>query len=163
MNEQHTNLGQQAHLIKERAAATTSEAAGMVKRHVSDLGGQAQDRIEQAAEVRKASFADDLQNLGRAFERSGEHVRRDGGSLFTEPLQQVAQFCQQASQSLRDKSPRELFAEVEDFGRRQPAAFLGIALAAGFLATRLLRSDPQQAADSDTLPNSNRYSYEGRH
>lgn len=169
MDEQRGTINQEAHAIKERAAAASSEAVGLAKREAQNLGRQAQDRVEQEAEVRKAGFADELQSLGRAFEKSGHEIGREGDSFFTEPLQQAARFCEGASQSLRNKSPRELFAEVEAFGRRQPAALLGITMAAGFLATRLLRSDTKQAqqqqpSDLDDMSNhSVSYTYEGRH
>ena len=58
---------------------------------------------------------------------------------------------------VKDKDLREIAGIAEDFGRRQPLAFLGLAAVAGLAASRfMMASKPSVATSSPTAPDINR-------
>ena len=65
-------------------------------------------------------------------------------------LEGAADGLERLSGSLREKDLNDLMREVEGFARRQPVAFFGAAVAAGFLAVRFLKSSKQR--DDNSLP-----------
>ena len=52
------------------------------------------------------------------------------------------------ARSLRDSSPGELMGHVEDLARRQPVAFFGAAVLAGFAMARFAKSSADEARRS---------------
>jgi hypothetical protein len=68
-------------------------------------------------------------------------------------VESAADGLERLSGSLREKDLNGLMRDVEGFARRQPVAFFGAALAAGFVAMRFLKSsDPRSPRDDNTLP-----------
>lgn len=87
-----------------------------------------------------------LQNVGSELERSqqdsiGHYARKLGDSL------------QDLAHDMKDRDLGELAAMAEDFGRRQPVAFLSMAALAGFAASRFLTASAKRVK-SDNLSNS---------
>lgn len=66
----------------------------------------------------------------------------DGGrqSSACRMAESAADSLEHFSGTLRNKDLNGLMHDVESFARRQPVAFLGAAIAAGFLAVRFLKS-----------------------
>lgn len=113
-------------------------------RHESrKLAGEAKEHLAAEATARKNTVAKELGNLSRALDLSAEEMEKHDSAL-TEPLRQIASFCTRSADSVSRKGPRELVSQVERFGREQPLLFFGAAIAAGFLTTRLLRSEPSK-------------------
>jgi hypothetical protein len=87
-----------------------------------------------------------LQNVGSELERSqqdaiGHYARKLGDSL------------QDLAHDMKDRDLGELVAMAEDFGRRQPVAFLSMAALAGFAASRFLTASAKRV-ESDNLSSS---------
>ncbi len=146
MNERMNTLESES-AGKQRLTGATESALQTAKDKAQSLGHEGKERALEEIDVRKSGVAEELSRLGQALDSSAREVSRSGDSFIANPLQQVARFCEQASSSLSQKGPRQLFADVENFGRREPALFFGLALAAGFMATRLLRSDPDEVTE----------------
>ena len=80
-------------------------------------------------------------------------VARDMGDARQAPMSDArgaADGLERFSGSLREKDLNGLMREVEGFARRQPVAFFGAAVAAGFLAVRFLKSSKQR--EDNSLP-----------
>lgn len=125
--------------VEQRAQAATEAA----KREAHQLTEEAKHKLDSEVSTRKGMIAKELGHLGKALESSAQELEKHD-SVLTDSLRQVARFCGRSAQSMERKGPRELLAQAEDFGRQQPLAFFGAAVAASFLATRLLRSDSGQ-------------------
>jgi len=100
------------------------------------------NRAEELADEQKNTGASRLDDVARAVhgaadELSGEMPEAAGF------VHAAAARLEQGAGLLRDKSPRELVAQVHDFGRRDPLALFGGALVAGFALSRLLKSAAQ--------------------
>lgn len=115
-------------------------ATDTAKRETHQLATEARERIDSEVSARKGMIAKELGHLGSALETSAHELEKNDSAL-TDTVRQAASFCDRSAKSMERKGPRELLAQVENFGREQPLLFFGAAIAASFVATRLLRSD----------------------
>ena len=106
---------------------------------VRGMASEATEKIMDTAERQKHAGADYVTGVA-------ESVRRAAGE-FDEQLPQAARYIRRAadqidtmSDSLRRREMRQMLSDVQTFARRQPAAFLGVSLLAGFAAIRFLKS-----------------------
>ena len=67
------------------------------------------------------------------------------GQQSADDIKEAAREQAESTQRMRDKDLHSLCRAAEDYGRREPAMFIGGAIAAGFLVTRFLRSSPDKA------------------
>jgi hypothetical protein len=137
--------------IKQRAGdalrATTDvardkfqEAADAAK----DVASGAADRIEgQAREQQRSGadfierFAGNIREAARAFESNAPFAARG--------INSAAEYVDDAAEKIRNGRFRDLVDGATDFAKRQPAAFLGISVLAGFAAIRFLRASGGQS------------------
>jgi gas vesicle protein len=112
-----------------------AELADSAKSLASDAGEKLRDTIEE----QKTAGADYVSGVASA-------VRRAAGE-FDKELPQAAQYIRRAaeqmdgvSDALRRRDLNQLMGGVQDFARRQPTAFLGAAVLAGFAVVRFLKS-----------------------
>jgi hypothetical protein len=120
---------------QERTGATPGTGAGGVRGLASDTT----EKLMDTAERQKRAGADYVSGVA-------DSIRRAAGE-FDAQLPQAAQYIRRAadqmevmSDSLRRKEMRQMLSDVESFARRQPAAFLGVSLLAGFAAMRFFKS-----------------------
>jgi len=116
----------------------------------------AQDKLKDAADIAKdltTGVADHVQNQVQQQQRSGaDFVQRFAGNIrnaarafesdapfAARGINSAAEYVEDAAEKIRDGSFRDLVGGATDFAKRQPAAFLGISVLAGFAAIRLLR------------------------
>jgi hypothetical protein len=131
---------------KSQAASLAHDAAQQVKTQAGKLAdgaktavSDAEDKLRSTAEEKKNAGADFVSDLAGA-------VRRAAGA-FDEQIPQAGDYIRQAaeqidgaSDALRSRNVNQLVEGVQDFARRQPTAFLGITVLAGFAAVRFLKS-----------------------
>jgi hypothetical protein len=115
----------------------------------------------QAAKEAASNIANDTKERTHAmlgdFASALRKVAHDMGDGRQAPMSRMVESAadglERFSGSLREKDLNGLVRDVEGFARRQPVAFFGAALAAGFLAMRFLKaSDPRSPRDGNTLP-----------
>lgn len=106
---------------------------------VKGMASGAAEKLMNTAEQQKRAGADYVSGVA-------DSVRRAAGE-FEEQLPQAARYIRRAadqmemmSDSLRRREMRQMLSDVQSFARRQPAAFLGVSLLAGFAAMRFLKS-----------------------
>lgn len=136
-------------------AARASEAAYAVKERVRTLAGD--EIVDQASEAvleLKDRVSDQVQDL------AGEQLQRGAAGIdsvaqavhgaakdFEKSLPQAAglihhaaEQIERASSVVRDSSLEDIVTMVDDFARRQPVAFFGASVLAGFVLTRFIKS-----------------------
>ncbi|MCA6117100.1 hypothetical protein J6524_19805 [Bradyrhizobium sp. WSM 1738] len=130
------------------------EAADAAK----DAAAGAADRFEDKAREQQRTGADfvgrlagDIRDAARAFENDIPFAARG--------INSAADYVDQAADKIRNGSVRDLVDGAADFARRQPAAFLGLSVLAGFAAVRFLKasggaSSSSQGASSSYTPSS---------
>ena len=77
-------------------------------------------------------FAGNIREAARAFENDAPFAARG--------INSAAEYVEDAAEKIRNGSFRDLVDNATDFAKRQPAAFLGISVLAGFAAVRFLRA-----------------------
>jgi ElaB/YqjD/DUF883 family membrane-anchored ribosome-binding protein len=122
--------------------------AGQAKQQAQQVGGQvvgiAQKQVRTALTGQKNRAATAISDAAKLIRQAGVQAQGGQGSL---PLaDQLADRVGGLAQTIEQKEVEELIADTEDFARRQPALFLGIAATLGFVAVRVLKSGQAAAA-----------------
>lgn len=121
--------------FKEASDAAREAASGTVD-HLQDQARQQQrtgaDFIER--------FAGNIREASRAFESDAPFAARS--------INSAAEYVQDAANKIRNGGFRDLVDGATDFAKRQPAAFLGISVLAGFAAVRFLKASSGQSSSS---------------
>lgn len=145
------------------------EAGAAVKQRAADAFQTsvdvAQDKLKEAGDTAKdlaAGTMDQIQSQAREQQRSGaEFVERFAGNVreaarafesdvpfAARGINSAADYVEDAAEKLRNGSFRDLLNGATDFARRQPAAFLGISVLAGFAAIRFLKASSGDSPSS---------------
>ena len=108
---------------------------------VDRVTGTAQQQVGTQVESQLGRGADMLDQVSRAIRQSGEQLRGEQPQIASF-ADTAAQQVDRAGQYLRQTDFQGLVRGAEDFARRQPAVFLGGALALGLVASRFLKASP---------------------
>jgi hypothetical protein len=107
--------------------------------------------VRAALNERQHSTAAELHDFASALRGAARNV--DQGGTAARVAEQAADGLERLSGTLRSKDVDGLIHDVESFARSQPAVFLGMAVAAGFLAIRFLKSaTPEHATRAEPGP-----------
>ncbi len=122
-------------------ARQTKEAATEVAVHAkglaSDVAHQTMEKVDARVAAQKGKSARDVSDVAKALRETSGQL--DGNMLFPY-IEKAAEKLETASQFLRTANLKDLRGTLETFARREPALFLGGALALGALAARFLKS-----------------------
>jgi hypothetical protein len=143
LSEQAMSVGKD---LTEKAKDFAENSTGVLKDHASDLvdaakdvASQATDKLKDAVNDRKSSGADYVGSLADTMRRAAREFDTDlpmAGSYIRKAASQV----EGVSDSIRTGNFNDLVRNAQAFARRQPTAFLGMAVLAGFGAVRFLKS-----------------------
>ncbi len=147
--EVRQRAGEALQASTEVAREKLSDAADAVKEVASGTVDriQAQAREQQwsgAAYVER--LAGNIRTAARAFESDAPFAVRG--------INSVADYVEDAAGKIRNGSFRDIIDGATDFAKRQPAAFLGISVLAGFAAVRFFKASGESQAreERSTLP-----------
>jgi hypothetical protein len=145
--------GSQANDAMRRTADDARAAAGTLR---EEAAGAADDIKKEGAEVLRAAreravgFAEAQQQAGAEHAESVAQSVHGAADKLGETSPQVARYVHEAAnameglgRTLRESTPGELMGRVEDIARRQPAAFFGAAMLAGFALVRFAKSSAE--------------------
>ena len=150
------------------AGAEIKQRAGDALRSSTDT---AREKFREAADAAKdatAGAADRLQDQAREQQRSGaDFVGRLAGDIreaarafendvpfAARGINSAAEYVDEAAAKIRDGSFRDLVDGAADFAKRQPAAFLGLSVLAGFAAVRFLKASGGASPSSQSSSSS---------
>jgi len=139
--------------LKEKATDLAGSSSDAIMNHAADLVDAAKDVTSQASGKLKQTV-DDKKNAGAEFIGSvADTLRRAAGEFGTDLpiagsyIRKAAAQVEGVSDSIRSGNFNDLIRGARSFARRQPTAFLGISVLAGFAIVRFLKSS---AEDTDT-------------
>jgi hypothetical protein len=121
-------------------ASTASDMRDTVRNKAADLANEAKEQARQQYDSRIHTATGELDSLASALRRAGSELGDEHG-ISSRVVSTVADRLTSFSRSLDGKDLDRVVRDVETFARRNPAAFLGGAVAVGFLAARFLKSD----------------------
>ena len=137
---------------------TTTGAAGQAKQMLADAGqtikAEAQsfasvagERMRAGAEKTTETATRTLGDFASAIRRAGDELASAGHSPALQIVRKAADGLEGFSRSLSEKRPEEMINAVRDFGRRNPAAFVGGAVLLGVVLGRFLRASDHRRND----------------
>ena len=119
------------------------EAADAAKDVASGTADQMQEQARQQQRTGAdfvGRFAGNIREAARAFESDAPFAARG--------INSAAEYVEDAAEKIRNGSFHDLVDGATDFAKRQPAAFLGISVLAGFAAVRFLKASGDQTSSS---------------
>ena len=122
-----------------------SAAQGQISNATDRVRDAADDQKNFAAE-RVSGFASAIEKVGDELEQGDQRDQREVGRY----AKQIGASIHRFADDMKGKDMGEIAGMAEDFGRRQPAAFIGLAALAGFAASRFLTASAERRASTDT-------------
>jgi uncharacterized protein YjbJ (UPF0337 family) len=102
----------------------------------ASLVGDVKDQVVTAAEGQREGLADQVSDVADAVHQAGEHFKGNQDWIARIVEAGAAELGDLAS-TLRTNDLEGLMGRLQDLARRQPAIFVGAAMAAGFAAVRV--------------------------
>jgi hypothetical protein len=138
-------------------ASTTDEVVHKAKDQARELGQQAKETLDHAkdsvratATKQKDAAAERMDGVAHALMSASDDLRAGGQEFAAGYVKQAAGGLERVSDAVRDRDIDDLIGTVEDFARRQPVAFLGGAVVAGFGLARLMKSSADRRRSAAT-------------
>jgi ElaB/YqjD/DUF883 family membrane-anchored ribosome-binding protein len=141
-----------------------SEDFSTVKQAAENVASQATDKATEMAEKQKSYAADQIGKFATALEKVGRELESEQAGAVGDYTKQLGMSARHFADKVKDKNLGQIAGIAEDFGRRQPLAFLGIAAIAGLAASRFMMASADRSTKSaaETAPPTNsRESYNG--
>ncbi len=127
----------------EAASDGLKEATETAKNVISDTT----DRIEGHVREKQQAGADFIERLAVNI-REAAHAFESDAPFAARGINSAADYVENAADKIRNGSLRDLVDGASDFAKRQPAAFLGISVLAGFAVVRFLKASAGPASSS---------------
>jgi hypothetical protein len=140
--------------LKDKAVGMAGSSADAIKGRASDamdaakdIASQASDKLKQTVDGQKNLGADYVGNLADTMRRCAREFDHDlpiAGAYIRKAAAQL----ENVSDQIKTGNLNDLISGAQSFARRQPTAFLGLAVLAGFGAVRFLKSSANSSAAS---------------
>lgn len=156
-NQVKDDLGQVTEKAKHDLDAIKQRAAD----DVSDLREQAEAKVGEATDKAK-SFASDQKELAAgqihgvadAISKVADELDNSDQGTVARYARDLASGISSMGKTIEDRDVDDLLGMAQDFGRKQPVAFLGAAALAGFVASRFAMASAQRRDTKPASPSS---------
>lgn len=149
MNQNPNTTGRPSSTGDGSVKKVADEAKHLAKSTVDQAKDLASTAVSQAREQASAKLGT---QKDRAVDKIGEvahAVRAAGGSIEDGPLPDLAERAADGIEGLanwfKSRTVGDIIGEVERFGRREPAIFLGTSFALGLIGGRFLKSSQKSS------------------
>ncbi|MGC3874712.1 hypothetical protein ACPF7Z_15730 [Halomonas sp. GXIMD04776] len=153
-------------------SSSGSTSTGTATSHHDDMkekGRQTADEVRDAARAQaegmfdhqKGVAADQAESLSTVFRKMAKEFEAQDQRYFSGYANNIARATDAISQRLREQNLDTLMYQLQDYSRRQPAVFLGGAIAAGFFLARFLNSSQQHSPSNASYSGSSTLSAPG--
>src|SRR6202051_1635659 len=140
--------------VKDKALGLAAASSETIKNQASefidaakDVASQATDKFKQTVDSQKSAGADYVGSLAGTIRRAAKEFDGDlpiAGSYIRKAASQV----EGVADTIRTGNFKDLVRGAQSFARRQPTAFLGMAVLAGFGVVRFLKSSAETSEGS---------------
>jgi hypothetical protein len=144
--------------LKDKATGLAGASSEAIKDQASefvdaakDVASQATDKIRQAVDGQKVAGAEYVGNLADTMRRAAREFDADlpiAGVYIRKAASQV----ESVADSIKTGNVNDLVRGAQSFARRQPTAFLGLAVLAGFGVVRFLKSSANTSGSAAAGP-----------
>jgi uncharacterized phage infection (PIP) family protein YhgE len=133
------DLSRQGSSAVREGAREVKEQASTVAESAKGLASQAGEKLLSSVEEQKAAGADFVSGMAGAIRRAANEFDKDVPQA-AQYIRLAAAQIDTASDAFRRRDLNQLVSDVQGFARRQPTAFLGAAVLAGFAVVRFLKT-----------------------
>jgi hypothetical protein len=137
--------------VKDKAIGLAAASSETIKDQASefadaakDVASQATDKLKKTVDSQKSAGADYVGSLAGSIRRAAKEFDGDlpiAGTYIRKAASQV----EGVADTIRTGNFKDLVRGAQSFARRQPTAFLGMAVLAGFGVVRFLKSSANEA------------------
>lgn len=124
------------------------QSAEGAKHKAKDMASQAKERARSKGEQQKARATDEIEMLATALHDAGSQLDRENMATGRF-IHAAADRLQNISERLDSRDVDGLVREGRRWARHNPAAFLGSAVAVGFLASRFMKASSDDSEWDD--------------
>jgi hypothetical protein len=135
----------------EDLRAKTDDVLGTVQEKGAEVADAVRTKADDLANQGKQAGADKAQGFAGAVRRVADDLETTSPEI-AKHVRTAADSIEGIAGSLRERSVGSLIEEVSGFARRQPAAFIGAAVLAGFAVSRFAKSSAASAAATASSP-----------
>jgi hypothetical protein len=139
-----TDEGATERTLKEAVGEDLSE----LRQFADEQTAQAKTAVSRAVEDDKNMAAQQLSGVATALKKVGAELEQSDQRAIGRYAKQMGRSLQGFARDVEGRDLGEIAGMAEDFGRKQPLAFLGIAAIAGFAASRFLTASVQRQRTS---------------
>jgi hypothetical protein len=155
-NPASEHLREDAAKLAETAQTDLADLGEEVKQQAATLGEEAKAQIGEVAEKAKGLaneqkdfVVDQLSAVSDALEKvAGELEQQDQSSAHY--VRMAADGAAKLTSTVRYNDVDQILGMAQDFGRKQPVAFMGAAALLGFVASRFVLASAKRRSDSQT-------------
>jgi hypothetical protein len=124
-----------------RSGETAGGAKAQIREKAAGLAQGAKEQARAQYDEKKGAAVGELGTLASSLRKVVDDLGTSNpNNMSGKVVSTIADRLESVSQSLQGKDLDHVVRDVETFARRNPAAFLGGAVALGFLASRFLKS-----------------------
>ncbi|NDV02405.1 hypothetical protein [Pseudoroseicyclus tamaricis] len=142
MTDHNTNPTQRSEALED-AKQTGQSLKDEAVHRASEMRDRVTEEAQSRAEGAKDHVADEVSSVGKALRDASGELR--GGSPQEQVFSYMADGLADFADSVRGKSVGDFVADLGDFGRRNPVAFLGGAALLGFAGARLAKASSRDS------------------
>lgn len=152
MDEARTAAGKVTDEAMEQVATLTDRAKEEV--------GVATEKARSIATDQKDIIAEQVGGVADAMSRAASELETSNGSS-AHYARMIADNAERLSATIRDNDVDQLLGMAQDFGRRQPALFIGAAALLGFAASRFVTASAHRREEAQTVADDGSGAYSG--
>jgi hypothetical protein len=135
-----TDLADLGEEMKHQAAALGEEAKAQI--------GEVAEKAKGLASEQKDLISGQLSGVSDALQKVADELERQDQS-GAQYVRMVADGAAKLTSTVRDNDVDQILSMAQDFGRRQPAAFMGVAALLGFAASRFALASASRVGTSN--------------
>jgi hypothetical protein len=147
MRDEYAGNTQASAEMKDRPASPATRESGSGRDTMHEARAQAgalwedtKDKARAVLNEQQKSAADGIGDFAGALRTAAGELESRDKSMAAHLGEHAADGLERLAGTLRNKDASTIVRELESFARREPAVFLGAAVAVGFLAVRFLKS-----------------------
>jgi hypothetical protein len=106
---------------------------------------QARDSATSSLDQSRNRAADSIDSIAGAVRGTGDRLRSDNQTTVASLTDSLADQVERLSSYLRTRDLSGVREDLERFARQQPRVAIGVALAAGMLGARFIKSSPRRS------------------
>ncbi len=145
---QNTNSSQNQNTNFSQGQQMAEAAANMKQRDdAKEETTETADRFQDQAREQQRAGADFISQLANNI-RNAAHAFEADTPFAARGFNSAAEYVEDAAEKIRNGTYRDLVGGVSDFSQRQPVAFLGLSVLAGFAAVRFFKASGNQVSSS---------------